>query len=148
MIYLINRVWFFFFFAFFRTRIHREKTVGNGSVVHAVCDPWHRPRGRRRGGRRAMCAARVHGRGSGRTCGADWRAGGQHDGRGHARKIGKQQSRSGAAGQETVPDGRLRARRRFVRRGSVDDAIINIMIFFFFQYNIPISSLKFEQNSL
>lgn len=73
--------------------------------MHAIGHSWHRPGGRRRGVFRPVRPAGVLGRGGGRTCVAHRHAGGQHDGRGDAGKVGEQQSRDRATGgQETLSD--------------------------------------------
>lgn len=56
----------FFYVCVHRARVHSEKTVGDGGVVHAVGHPRHRPGGRGRGVRRAVRPVGVHGRRSGR----------------------------------------------------------------------------------
>jgi len=80
--------------------------------VYAVGHPRHRPVSGRRGGRRAVRAVGVHRGRSGRTRVAHRRAGGQYDGRGHAGKVGEQQSRVRAARQEAVPRAGVRLARR------------------------------------
>lgn len=97
-----------------RTRIHNEKAVGDGRVVHAVGHPRRRPGGRRRGVCRAVRPVGVHGRGRGRARVAHRHAGGQHDGRGHAREVREQQSRGRAPGQKAVPGAGLQRARRFM----------------------------------
>lgn len=82
--------------------------------MHALGHPRHRPDRGRRGVRRAVQPVGVLGRGGGRARVAHRRTGGQHDGRGHAGKVGEQQSRGRAAGQETISDGRLQRARQTV----------------------------------
>jgi len=73
--------------------------------LHVVGHPRYRPGGSRRGVRRTVRPVGVLGGGGRRARVPHRRAGGKHDGRGHAGKIGEQQSRDRAAGQETLSDG-------------------------------------------
>lgn len=105
---------FFSAFSVHRARVHSEKTVGDGGVVHAVGHPWYRPGGRGRGVRRALRPVGVHGRRGGRERCAHRRVSSQHDGGGDTGKVREQQSRGRAAGQEAIPGAGLQRARRLI----------------------------------